>query len=471
MKPATILTALFLLILSLPVASTAATPGSRPDAIGMRRDSLRDSILANIHGAKIPTNEFDILKFGAKGDGAKDCLPAFRKAIAKAVKSGGGRINVPDGTYYLRGPLTLASNLCINLEEGAVLKFDPDPALYPIVSTSWEGTYLHNYSPMIYGYGLHDVAITGKGLIDGNAMSTFATWRKFQKPAQTRSREMNHREVAVDERVFGDGDWLRPHLLQLYHCKGITLEGVKIINSPFWCIHLLQSEDIVCRGLRYDAKLVNNDGIDPESSRNILIEDVHFDNGDDNIAIKSGRDNDGWSTAIPCENIVIRNCHFKGLHAVVIGSEMSGGVRNVIVEDCDYAGYCKRGLYIKTNPDRGGFVSGIYVKNCVFGDVEDLFYVTSQYAGEGLTSTNYSTITDLHVDGLTCDKASSGALVLQGTEAKPIRNVSFDNISVGSATTGISFNETEGVEIGTCNIGPRAGIPTQVTAKDKIFDR
>ncbi len=282
---------------------------------------------------------------------------------------------------------------------------------------------------------------------------------------------MNHREVAVDERVFGDGDWLRPHLLQLYRCKGVTLEEVKIINSPFWCIHLLQSEDIVCRGLRYDAKLVNNDGIDPESSRNILIEDVHFDNGDDNIAIKSGRDNDGWSTAIPCENIVIRNCHFKGLHAVVIGSEMSGGVRNVIVEDCDYAGYCKRGLYIKTNPDRGGFVSGIYVKNCVFGDVEDLFYVTSQYAGEGLTSTNYSTITDLHVDGLTCDKASSGALVLQGTEAKPIRNVSFDNISVGSATTGISFNETEGVEIGTCNIGPRAGIPTQVTAKDKIFDR
>lgn len=174
---------------------------------------------------------------------------------------------------------------------------------------------------------------------------------------------------------------------------------------------------------------------------------------------------------MPCENIVIRNCHFKGLHAVVIGSEMSGGVRNVIVEDCDYAGYCKRGLYIKTNPDRGGFVSGIYVKNCVFGDVEDLFYVTSQYAGEGLTSSNYSTITDLHVDGLTCDKASSGALVLQGTEAKPIRNVSFDNIRVGSATTGISFNETEGVEIGTCNIGPRAGIPTQVTAKDKIFDR
>ena len=132
-----------------------------------------------------------------------------------------------------------------------------------------------------------------------------------------------------------------------------------------------------------NAKLVNNDGIDPESSRNILIEDVHFNNGDDNIAIKSGRDNDGRNTAIPSENIVIRRCHFKGLHAVVIGSEMSGGVRNVFVEDCDYAGYCKRGIYIKTNPDRGGFIRNIFVKNCQFGEVEDLFYATSMYAGEG----------------------------------------------------------------------------------------
>lgn len=441
------------------------------NAVGEERDSLRDDILSRITGATVREVELDILKYGAKGDGVKDCLPAFNKAFEKVRKLGGARINVPAGTYWLRGPLTLVSNLCINLEEGAVLKFDPDPDLYPIVSTGWEGTYLQNYSPMIYGRGLHDVAITGKGMIDGNAMSTFATWRKHQKPAQARSREMNHNSVPVAERNFGEGDYLRPHLIQLYECERITIEGVKIINSPFWCIHFLLSENIVCRSVRYDAKLINNDGIDPESSRDILIEDVHFDNGDDNIAIKSGRDNDGWRVARPSENIVIRNCHFKGLHAVVIGSEMSGGVRNVIMENCDYAGYCKRGIYIKTNPDRGGYVDGIYVHNCKFGDVEDLFYVTSQYAGEGLESRNYSSVGNLHVDGLTCDKASGAALVLQGTSAKPIHNVSFDNVIVGEAVTGISFNDVTDVRIGECNIGPRAGVPTQVSSKDHLFDR
>lgn len=467
-----IVCAIALSTVNITAAGAGAKEGqTRCQTIDQRRDALRDSILANIHGAKISETVLDISRFGAKPDGVKDCLPAFKKAIAKAEKAGGARLKVGAVTYLLRGPLTLASNLCIELEEGAVIKFDPDPSLYPQVSTSWEGTYLTNYSPMIYGYGLHDVAITGKGLIDGNAMSTFATWRSKQRAAQTRSREMNHNATPVAERVFGEGDYLRPHLLQLYRCKGVTLEGVKIINAPFWCIHLLQSDDIVCRGLRYDAKLVNNDGIDPESSRNILIEGIHFDNGDDNVAIKSGRDNDGWAAAMPSENIVIRNCHFKGLHAVVIGSEMSGGVRNVIIENCNYAGYCKRGIYVKTNPDRGGFVSGIYVKNCVFGDVEDLFYVTSQYAGEGLTSNNYSTVTDLHVDGLRCDKASAAALVLQGTKAKPISNVSFDNVSVGEAATGISFNDVTGVEMGECNIGPRAGVPTQASKKDKLFEQ
>lgn len=453
-----------LLLLSLLLGLSGAESAER-------HDELRDSILSNIHGAICFDKTLDVTKFGAKADGVHDCLPAFRKAMARIEKSGGGCVEVPAGTYLLKGPLTLVSNLRINLAEGATLRFDPSPEYYPIVNTSWEGAYLYNYSPMIYGHGLENVAITGDGIIDGNAMTTFATWRAKQKPAQMRTRDMNHAETPVDERRFGDGDWLRPQLLQLYSCKGITLQGVKIINSPFWCIHLLQCRDIICRSLRYDAKLVNNDGIDPESSCDILIEDIHFDNGDDNIAIKSGRDNDGWNTGKPCENIVIRNCHFKGLHAVVIGSEMSGGVRNIIIEDCDYAGYCKRGIYVKTNPDRGGFVENIFVRNCKFGDVEDLFYVTSRYAGEGLESKNYSTVRNIHVNGLSCQKASAAALVLQGTEQKPLTAISFDNISVGEARTGISFSNTEGVMMGECYIGPAAGTPTQITAKDKIFEK
>lgn len=436
-----------------------------------RRISLRDSILQHISGAKMPEKVLDITKLGAKGDGKKDCLPAFRKAMKQAQKNGGTKIVVPAGTYYLRGPLVLVSNVTIELQKDATLRFDPDPSLYPLTNTSWEGTYLYNYSPLIYAYGMHDIAIIGEGTIDGNAMSTFAIWKPRQKEAQMLSRKMNHEQVPVDQRIFGEGKWLRPHLIQFYGCSNVTLQGVKIINSPFWCVHLLKSSNIICRSLRYDAKLVNNDGIDPESSRNILIEDVHFDNGDDNIAIKAGRDNDGWTSQAPCENIVIRKCHFKGLHAVVIGSEMSAGVRNVIIEDCDYDGYCKRGIYVKTNPNRGGFVESLYVKDCTFGDVEDLFYVTSRYAGEGLDDTHFSKVCDIHVDGLKCNTCSAAALVLQGTEKEPVSNVSFENISVEKATTGISFEDTEAVTMGVCRIGKAAGTPTQVTPQDNLFGR
>ena len=441
-------------------------------AIEQRRVSLRDSILAQISGAQMPEKVLNIKSFGAKGDGKTDCRPAFAKAIKKASHlKDGGKIIVPEGTYYIKGPIVLASNICIELQKGAVLKFAPEEKSYPLVNTSWEGTFLYNYCPFIYGYQVHDVAIIGEGTIDGNAMTTFAQWRSKQKKAQQLSRQMNHEETPLAERKFGDGHWLRPQLIQLYDSKNITLEGIKITNSPFWCVHLLKSENIICRNLRYDAKLVNNDGIDPECSRNILIEGVAFDNGDDNVAIKSGRDNDGWKAHSPSENIIIRNCHFKGLHAVVIGSEMSSGVRNVFVEDCDYAGYCKRGIFVKTNPDRGGFVENLFVKNCKFGNVEDLFYVTSRYAGEGLQNHHFSTIRNIFVDGLSCHQVSEAALVLQGTEAKPIENVMFNHVAVDKAKTGISFENVMGIRMGDCYIGEKVGTPTQVTAKDKIFEQ
>lgn len=432
--------------------------------------ALRDSILRQITGARKPQKQIIITALGAKGDGRTDCKKAFDRAMRKATKAGGAHIVVPEGTYLINGPIHLVSNVCLELQEGATLMFSPTPSHYlPAVKTSWEGTFLWNYSPFIYGYGLHDISIIGKGTIDGNAGSTFATWRKRQKEAQMRSRRFNHEECPVEERRFGDGDWLRPHLLQLYNCKNITIEDVFITNSPFWCIHLLQSENIVCRGIRYDAKLVNNDGIDPEMSRDILIEDIHFNNGDDNVAIKSGRDNDGWSAATPSENIIIRNCHFKGLHAVVIGSEMSAGVRNVIVEDCDYAGYCKRGIFVKTNPDRGGFVENLFVRNCVFDEVEDLFYVTSMYAGEGMDNTHFSDVRNICVDGIECRKARQAGIVLQGTKAKPIKNVSLRNVNIAEVRNAISFDNTEGVTMDDCHLGGKAGVPSQAAPKDNLF--
>lgn len=433
-------------------------------SIEKQRVAKRDSILSLITGATMPTDSALITDFGAKGDGKKDCKPAFDKAMKAAVKHGGLRIVVPKGVYLVKGPIHFVSNVCLDIKKDAVVKFDPEPSLYlPMVKTSWEGTFLNNYSPFIYGYGLHDVSIIGEGTIDGNASSTFSTWKSKQKYGQVRSREMNHSQAPVATRDFGEGWWLRPQLIQFYNCKNITLSGVFMTNAPFWCIHLLRSENIICRGLRYNAKLVNNDGIDPECSRNILIENIEFDNGDDNVAIKAGRDNDGWAAEAPSENIVIRNCRFKGLHAVVIGSEMSSGVRNVFVENCTFGGYCKRGIYLKTNPDRGGFIDGIYVKNCKFDEVEDLFYATSMYAGEGLDNDKFTRVSNIFVDGLRCNKTTAAGLVLQGTPTEPIRNVVFRNIEIGEAKNAISFDNTEGVELRDCHIGGRAGVPS--TAK------
>ncbi|WP_337943361.1 glycoside hydrolase family 28 protein [Prevotella sp.] len=433
-------------------------------------EAKRDSILRHISGAKIPTRTVNILKLGAKGDGKKDCLPAFRKALKQSAQRGGLRIIVPAGTYYIKGPIHLVSNTCIDLQEGATLKFAPQPEYYlPMVKTSWEGTFLQNYSPFIYGYGLHDVAIIGKGTIDGNAATTFATWRKDQRKDRDLSRQMNHDETPVAERNFGKGSLLRPQLIQLFNCTGITLSDFFITNSPFWCVHLLKSENVICRRLRYDAKLVNNDGIDPECSRNVLIEDVSFNNGDDNVAIKSCRDNDGWNLGSPSENIIIRNCRFKGLHAVVIGSEMSAGVRNVFVENCTYAGYCKRGIFVKTNPNRGGFVENLYVRNCEFDEVEDLFYVTSMYAGEGMDDNHFSTVRNIFVDGLRCNKARIGGIILQGTEAKPVSNVTFRNVDIKEVKNALSMDNTESVVFSSCHLGGKAGVPTQVTAKDNLF--
>lgn len=454
-------TLLAAVLLSAAAAAQPADPRIR----------LRDSLLTCITGAQQPEKSWPVTRWGARGDGITDCKPAFDKAMQAAAKNGGARIVVPAGVYRIDGPIHLVSNLCLELQEGAVLRFSPEPAHYlPVVETSWEGTWLRNYSPFIYGCGLHDVSIVGRGTIDGNCAETFATWRDRQKRGQMRSRELNHTETPLDERTFGEGWYLRPHLMQLNRCRNITIEGIFITNAPFWCIHLLQSENIICRGIRYDAKLVNNDGIDPDCSRNILIEEIEFNNGDDNIAIKSGRDNDGWNHGSPSENIIIRRCRFKGLHAVVIGSEMSAGVQNIFVEDCDYAGYCKRGIYVKTNPDRGGFVRNLYVNDCTFDEVEDLFYVSSMYAGEGLDNNHFSTIENLRIDGLRCRRVRQSALVLQGTAARPIRGVSFRNIEVGEAPNAVSFEHAEEVTMRNCFIGGKAGIPTTASTKDKLFE-
>lgn len=478
-------TFLFLLALTLSMALHAdlfedfnsLTTGAT-EHWGATIDSRHDSILSLITGAhQLEQPLVNIRQLGAKPVTATshpDSRPAFVKAMQRAAKSRTGlHIVVPAGDWYVRGPIHMVSHVTLELQDGARLLFSDDARDYlPAVPTSWEGNFCTNYSPFIYGYNLTDVAIVGRGTIDGNCAATFPNWRKDQESDQMRLREQCHTGVSYEERLYGEGHLLRPHFVQFYRCSNITLEDIFITNSPFWCIHLLDCENVVCRGLRYDAKLVNNDGIDPEMSRNILIENVEFNNGDDNIAIKAGRDNDGWKEARPCENIIIRRCSFKGLHGVVIGSEMSAGVRNVFVEDCTFGGYNKRALYVKTNPNRGGFVHDIYFRNCEFGELEDLFYITSMFAGEGADDDHYTDIHDIHARDIHAQRVNNAAIVLQGTVAFPLRDISFERVVVDSCRVGFSATHAPDVRLSDCHLGGcLQSAPSQISHSDHIFDR
>lgn len=410
----------------------------------------------------IPENKVQVLKYGAKGDGVKDCKSAFDKAMKICKKQNGGTIVVPKGTYKLNGPIHFESHVNLHLEEGAKLVFSTNPKDYPIVLTSWEGTTLYNYSPMIYGINVTDVAITGSGTIDGEGHGEWASWKPLQKKAQMLSREMNHNKIPFKDRVFGEGDYLRPQLIQFVDSKNILIEDVKVEDAPFWCIHLLKSKSITLRGLKFDAHNKNNDGIDLENSNDVLIENVHFNNGDDNVAIKAGRDDDGRALSNqPSENIIVRHCKFKGLHALVIGSEMSAGVKNVYAYNCEASGYLKRGVYLKTNTDRGGYIKNIFVENIKFKDVEDAIYITSNYHSEG-SGVFPSKVSNILLSKLSFQNVSNTGIVIEGYPKFEVDDVTLNQVRIHTAKNGMTMRHTKNVIFEDVIIGEEQGAPSAV---------
>ena len=419
-----------------------------------------DSIVNRIQLPVFPSYQINIAKLGAKGDSVTNNKAIFDKAMALCKKNKGGTIIVPKGIYKVNGPIHFVSNVNLKIEKGAKIKFSDNPQDYlPMVLTSWEGTILYNYSPLIYAYECTNIAITGEGTIDGEGDKIWKSFKAKEKKKKNRSRDMNHNNAPLEERKFGEGYFLRPQMIQFFNCKNILVENIRIENSPFWCLHLLKSQSITIRGISYKSLNYNNDGIDPEYAKDVLIENVTFDNGDDNVAIKAGRDHEGRAnTATPSENIVIRNCNFKGLHGVVIGSEMSAGVQNVFVENCKTVGYLKRGIYLKTNADRGGFIKNIFVRNIQLDEVEDCLYITANYHGEGKGF--QSEISNVHFSNITCNKASESGIVIQGFPEKKILNISLKNIEIKSAKNAISNENADNVLMTDVFIGKRATVPT-----------
>jgi polygalacturonase len=214
--------------------------------------------------------------------------------------------------------------------------------------------------------------------------------------------------------------------------------------------------------LKYKAFNSNNDGIDPEYAKDVLIENIAFDNADDNIAIKAGRDEEGRSNSLtPSENIVVRNCEFKGLHAVVIGSEMSAGVKNIYVENSKFSGYLKRGIFIKTNSDRGGYINNVHFKNLSFGKVEDCIFITANYHGEG-SGLHSTKISNIYFSNISCMEATKTGIVIEGYPNKKVSQIELNNININSTPNGMTVVNTEKVSINEVVIGEKATTPTAV---------
>jgi len=389
-------------------------------------------IMKNIVPPVFPDATFNVLDYGAKNDSLHNSLPAFLAAINECNLKGGGKVLVPAGTYYLKGPVILKSHVNLHLEDGARMEFSTQPNDYlPMVLTKWEGTECFNYTPFIYSYQSVNVAITGKGEIDGNGKEMFDKWKKLEKPAIDRLRQMGNDSVPVYERVFGDGWYLRPCMIQFFGCKNVLVDGVKIYDSPFWIIHPVYCNNVIVRNVYIDSNNYNNDGCDPESSTNVLIENVDFNVGDDGIAIKSGRDQDGWRVGQATENVIIRNCHFARW-AITIGSEMSGGVRNIFIEDCKIDS-CRNGIYFKSNLDRGGFFENLYMRNieadfCLWGMIN---FRTDYH---GYRGGNYPTqFRNITIENIKCNRVDSVAIMANGVPEAKLYNITLRNIKVKQA--------------------------------------
>lgn len=418
-----------------------------------------NQITAGITVPRFPKRVFKITDFGARGNGVTMCTASIEKAIAACSKAGGGHVIIPEGKY-LTGAIHLKSNIDLHLEKGAVVIFSTNPAAYlPLVYTRWEGVELMNYSPLIYAFEQHDVAITGSGTLNGNASANawwpwkglpeygWKTGTANQKDAGNRPALFNMAEkgIKVPQRRFGNGHYLRPQFIQPYRCKNIMIAGVTIINSPMWIIHPVLCENVIVDGVKTESDGPNTDGCDPESCRNVWIKNCYFSNGDDCIAIKSGRNADGRRINIPSENIVIQNCTMANGHGgIVIGSEISGGVRNVFAENCRMnSPILERVLRIKSSSARGGITENIYLRDITAGQVKEQAIMATMFYED--TGKYLPTFRNIHVENMQVRHGGQIGIVLEGYPESPVSDFYCNNVSIADVKASCYFSNVTGL--------------------------
>ena len=412
-----------------------------------------------------------ITKYGAKTDApAAKNQKAIQKAIDLCSKKGGGKVIVPAGQKFLTGAITLKDGVNLHVEEGAVLEFAFEPELYPIVETSWEGLECFNLSPCVYAFKAKDIAITGKGTIDGGGSNdTWWPWNgnprfgwkegMISQRIESRPRLLKNGEDGIPmynekgerspERVFGPKDGLRPQLVSFNKCEGILLEDITLLRSPFWVIHPLHSTDITVRRVKMINDGPNGDGCDPECCDRVLIEDCFFNTGDDCIAIKSGRNRDGRERNMPSKNIIIRNCEMKNGHGgVVVGSEISGGCQNVYAHDCVMdSPELERVLRIKTNSCRGGIIENINMRNIKVGVCkESVLKINLDYEhNEVCCRGYYPTVRNIYMENVTSEKSQYGVQIIGLDEDTyvydvNVKNCKFNGVKDGNFMSGKTRN-------------------------------
>ncbi len=398
---------------------------------------------------EFPNKDFSIVKYGAKPGNVLANTKAFQKAMAACNKAGGGRVVVPAGEW-LTGPIHFKSNCNLYLSDGATIVFADDSSLYlPAVKTSWEGTECMNYSPLVYAYECQNIAISGPGKL-APKMDFWRTW--FKRPAShiqaTRQLyAMCSTGVPVENRrMETPGANMRPHLIHFNRCENIQLDGFKIRESPFWTIHLYMCKDVWAHHLDVYAHGHNNDGIDVEMTQHVLIEDCRFDQGDDAVVLKAGRNQDAWRLATPTQDVVVRRCEIVQGHCLLgIGSEMAGGVRRVYMHDCHSSQAVYRLFYLKTNHRRGGFIEDITLDNVSAARMKRVFEIDTDvlYQWRDIVPTFETAITrirNISIRNINCREAEA-VFEIRGDQRDPIQGVNIENVHVDKLTKFINNSE------------------------------
>ncbi len=399
---------------------------------------------------------FDIREYGAKPGGDTTFLntEAISKAIDACNQSGGGKVLVPAGVW-LTGPIHMKSNVNLHLEEGAELKFSKrfDDFL-PVVLIQRGGFFCYNYSPPLYAHKCENIAITGEGILNGQGQAWWP-WKNKQ-PGMVHLFEMGKSRVPVEKRVFGTEEaGVRPPFIQFIDCKNVFLQGITVKDGPSWNVHPVFCENLIIREIKVVAHGPNNDGIDPDGCKNVLIEDCYLNVGDDAICLKSGRDEEAWEIGRPLENVVIRCCKVnKGHGGIVIGSEMSAGVRNILVENCHFDGTAK-GLRFKSRIGRGGIVGNIWIRNIRMVKIRgEAIIFNLNYNGEPIErDMNYSNrnnelehapiFRNFYMEDISCESAGT-AVKLAGLPGNYLSGLYFKDISI-KAKNGLISNDAHNI--------------------------